>query len=190
MTSASSENRLTLHSPDCLSILEAARVRFMAKVGAPDSNGCRHWIGKMDKLGYGAFCALPISKYLKAHRVAWILANGRPIPADMPEMRHSCDHPSCVEPTHLLPGTHWDNVSDAINRGRNSAGRGEGHRKVKLTEEQVLEIRRLRALEWTTVALGEKFGVGRDQISRICTGKSWKPESFSRLQASQPGQGG
>lgn len=33
-------------------------------------------------------------------------------------IRHTCDTRACVEPTHLLLGTHLDNNHDMIERGR------------------------------------------------------------------------
>lgn len=163
---------VTLHDQECVEIIESARDRFLAKVGLATVEGCTDWQGKRDKRGYGVLCVLPISKYVKAHRMSWVLANG-PIPIDKPEIMHLCDRPSCVNPLYLACGTHFDNIQDAVNKGRNSAGKGEGHRNAKLTEEKVRTIRCRREGGESCVALGREFGVGRDQISRICNRKSW-----------------
>ena len=124
--------------------------------------------------GYGVVCVLPIGRELKAHRVAWVLHNGVPIPPESPVVRHSCDNPSCVNPAHLMTGTQTDNVNDAVERGRNSAGKGERHHLAKLTEDDIREIRKLKGEGATCRALGRQFGVGGDQISRICTLKVWQ----------------
>lgn len=155
-------------------VVERARLRFLAKVGPPNERGCREWMGKRDRNGYGTVCILPLGTELKAHRVAWALANG-PIPLERPVIRHTCDNASCCEPTHLEPGTQAENVADAVGRARNSAGRGERHRKAKLTEAQVAEIRSPSNAASSGAELARRFGVGRDEISRIRTGKIWNP---------------
>jgi transposase-like protein len=57
---------------------------------------------------------------VSAHRAAYIVHNG-PIP-DGYVVRHACDNPPCVEPTHLLVGTHADNEADKWQRGRGPLG--------------------------------------------------------------------
>lgn len=53
---------------------------------------------------------------LRAHRVAYWLTTGE-WPADH-VVRHTCDNPPCVNPAHLLLGTHSDNTQDKMDRGR------------------------------------------------------------------------
>lgn len=52
----------------------------------------------------------------RAHRVAWIEVNG-PIPKGL-EVRHVCHVRNCKEITHLLLGTHSDNMNDSAKAGR------------------------------------------------------------------------
>ncbi len=163
----------TLNDESGAEVVRRARARFLAGVGSPTEDGCHPWMRKRDAYGYGMICILPVTKEAKAHRVAWVLANG-PIPLDRPVIRHTCDHPWCVNPEHLLCGTMQDNCQDMGERGRRSAGRGIRHRKAKLTGAQIAEIRQLRAAGTSCADLGRRFSVGRDQISRICTGKVWR----------------
>lgn len=75
---------------------------------------CLEWSkGRFDK-GYGAVWHQ--GKLWRAHRLAWTLIHG-PIPAGA-VVRHSCDNPPCINPDHLLTGSHADNIADKFKRGR------------------------------------------------------------------------
>lgn len=178
--------KITLNDPECLPILEAVIPRFQAKTGKVLLGGCMEWTGAYEQRGYGKFCALPIGKALKTHRVAWVMANKKPIPEGL-VIRHKCDNPKCVNPEHLEMGTQTDNCKDILDRGRTKGGAWEGHRKAKLNREQVAEIRRRKADGETCRSLGAEFGVGGDQISRICTRKVWREHSIRPLE---PGSAG
>jgi len=85
-------------------------------------------------------------------------------------VRHTCDNPACINPSHLLAGTHQDNVDDKVRRGRQP--RGESSGRAKLTESQVREIRKLANPSPTL--LGRKYGVSDTTIIDIRKGKIWK----------------
>ena len=74
--------------------------RFWAKVdqsGGPDD--CWPWQGKTrDAPGYGMFADGGTS--FRAHRLAWELANERPIPKGQ-TIDHKCRNKSCCNPDHL-----------------------------------------------------------------------------------------
>jgi hypothetical protein len=164
----------TLNDPEAVDLVERARSRFEAQTGPETATGCRLWTGStVVRGGYGKVCILPIGTELRTNRVAWVLRHRQPIPPGE-VIRHSCDNPPCVNPAHLLTGTQLANVQDAVERRRNRAGTGERHRNAKLTWELVGEIRRRRAAGESCAALAREFGVGRDQISRICSFKVWR----------------
>ena len=54
---------------------------------------------------------------------------------------HHCDHPRCIELTHLRLGTAKDNAADMIARARGGKTRRPHTRIRKLTDDQVREIR-------------------------------------------------
>ena len=92
--------------------------------------GCWDWRGKLNAQGYGVW------RSALAHRVAYALYHG-PIPKGL-VVRHHCDRPRCVNPSHLAIGTREDNVADRVERGRSA--RGERHGRAKLTDWQAREI--------------------------------------------------
>jgi len=53
---------------------------------------------------------------MMAHRISYSITRGA-IPPGM-VLRHSCDNPQCVNPDHLTPGTHKENMRDIVDRGR------------------------------------------------------------------------
>ena len=100
-----------------------------------DKDSCWLWKGYKDIDGYGQLAhSLSPSYSQKAHRVSWILHVGE-IPTGM-LVCHKCDNPSCVNPHHLLGGTHKDNTRDMFERGREVICRGEKNGSDKLTQNQ------------------------------------------------------
>jgi hypothetical protein len=87
--------------------------RFWALVEKTDS-GCWVWRTAARHGGYGQFQVG--RRPYRAHRISWEMANG-PIPDGL-VIRHDCDNPPCVNPDHLRPGTHADNMADQLARGR------------------------------------------------------------------------
>lgn len=114
--------------------------RFMAKVEMVTESGCWIWTKNLTWNGYGQFFSSD-RKALRAHRYAYA-ALVAPIPDGLCVL-HRCDAPACVNPAHLFLGTKTDNMRDAMAKGRNlPLGKGESHSHAKLTEDNVIEIRR------------------------------------------------
>lgn len=84
--------------------------------------------------------------------------------------RHQCDTPLCVNPGHILDGSQYDNVQDAVRRGRHARGLALPH--AKLSDEAKAEMFVLwDSGEWTQTALGRKFGVSQQRVSALVRGK-------------------
>lgn len=79
----------------------------------PELGPCWIWTRARDPKGYGEFGLARRS--LRAHRWAWIDANG-PVPDGL-ELDHLCRVPACVRPSHL------EAVTSAENIRRGMAGR-------------------------------------------------------------------
>jgi len=97
--------------------------RFWSKVEKTD--GCWNWLFGCDKDGYGFFCVGVGKSNVKAHRFAYSLSHpDEGITGKI--IRHTCDNPKCVNPSHLLVGTAQDNMNDKMQRGRWKGGRPKG----------------------------------------------------------------
>lgn len=135
-----------------------------------DPSECWEWLGSKNSRGYGR--VVWNGKNVRAHRVAWELANG-PIPEGKCVL-HYCDNPSCVNPHHLWVGSHADNMHDMVEKGRQVYHRGESHGMSKLTEQDVREIRFFLDAGYSQKALALMYGVSISTISLIKTGKIWR----------------
>lgn len=102
------------------------------------------------------------------HRISYQLAFQDLKPEDV--VRHQCDNRGCINPKHLLKGTHADNVKDRVNRNRSALGTKNG--RAKLTEEDVRYIKQTNIKSGT--ALANYFGVTRKVIYNIRAGNTWK----------------
>lgn len=100
---------------------------------------------------------------------------------------HSCDNPPCCNPAHLRWGTKHENTLDAKGKGRLAVGEDNGARRLihrvkrgsdqgaaKLTEGQVLEIRRQAALGESHAVLARLYGVSKGNIGQIWRRETWR----------------
>ncbi|AYB69857.1 HNH endonuclease [Mycobacterium phage LittleLaf] len=134
------------------------------------SGDCWLWTGTQRK-GYGLVWCGPEIGQREAHIVTWELENGGLGSAAGHVIRHTCDTPLCRKPSHLISGTHADNVADKIERGREA--RGSGHGLAKVNEASVLEIRERYAAGADQRTLARLFGVSQATISLIVNRKTW-----------------
>ena len=71
-------------------------------------NTCWVWQKQLDYQGYGRIKGNPYG--IRAHRVSYQLFVGA-IPEGL-VLRHTCNNKSCVNPEHLILGTHKENAQD------------------------------------------------------------------------------
>ena len=128
---------------------------------------CWQWTGATLSNGYGQMWHTGKARY--AHRIAYEMFVGV-IPSDL-QVCHSCDNPSCVNPSHLFLGTQADNERDKGAKGRQA--RGSSHGNSKLTEVEVASIRVARAGGVTCKELGQRYGVDPSTIGHAARGKNW-----------------
>lgn len=100
------------------------------------ADGCWWWLGPSGNFGYGTIAVR--GRAIGAHRFVCILEYG-----DMEglEACHTCDNPRCVNPAHLFPGTHKENMSDMVSKGRFP---GKGKQPRLSTTYRVIEAEVLR----------------------------------------------
>jgi len=155
--------------------------RFWAKVIVHDD--CWEWTATTDRYGYGVIAIGRHSqpRVDKAHRVSWVIHFGS-IP-DKLDVLHECDNPPCTKPAHLFLGTHGDNMRDMTRKGRNVLGQreggfgriGEAHPRARITEADVIEIRRLHAERaMTRREIAALKGISISSVKQIVARNLWK----------------
>jgi hypothetical protein len=144
------------------------RIRFNERFVRRRGTECWEWTGEIMQTGYGSLSIA--NRPNLAHRLAFLLANGR-IDPDLLVM-HTCDNRWCVNPRHLVQGTHADNIGDAWRKGR--LQKGETNGMAKLDDVAVLEIRKLREGGLPLRSIARRFGVWPACISRIVNRTRWK----------------
>jgi hypothetical protein len=109
-------------------------------------------------------------------RAAWIGEHG-PIPAPAVGRSHlwvtsTCGNRTCVRPDHLVLRTRGfvrQHLTDFAH-----APRGERNGMVKLTEDDVRDIRVLCARGATQYEVADAYGISRSQVSGIVLRNQWK----------------
>lgn len=160
---------------------EKTKERFWIKVIIGDKNECWLWsafakISKGGKIKYGVFRLSNPRRCRGAHVVAYEIHNDCQLQPGL-IVRHSCDNSMCCNPSHLLQGTHLDNIRDCIERGRFvffKNGKGELSNRSVLTEVDVAAIRLRIGNGSNNTEISHDYNVTHSTISAIRRGKTWK----------------
>jgi HNH endonuclease len=131
--------------------------------------GCWEWQKGADEFGYGHFRDRITGKTENAHRISYKVFKGE-IPKGI-FVCHSCDNPKCCNPDHLWAGTCKENMQDAKTKGRTLKG---NKFRAKLSESDIIEIRKSYGIENSYKSLGKKYGVESSNIRAIIKRRSWK----------------
>ena len=149
--------------------------RFWDKVARRGRDDCWNWTAAKDRHGYGVIRS--DGKLWRAHRFSYELAYG-PIPKDTGYhgicVCHHCDNRSCVNPSHLFLSSAGGNSEDAANKGRVGGPAGVLSGRAKLSENDVLEIRkRYSPRKVTFHQLASEYNVHHTTILAIVRRWTW-----------------
>lgn len=130
-------------------------------------SGCHRYGGVIGTDGYGIIGFQ--AKHMRAHRASYLCRVG-----DIPGgawVLHRCDNPTCINPAHLFLGTHQDNMTDMVKKDRSA--RGSGLPQSKLTEVDVLNIRRRIKTGEILAVIARNYGVSDVTIGQIKRREIW-----------------
>jgi hypothetical protein len=143
------------------------------------------WLSTLPKYRDGYAATKFNGKNYKAHRLMYAASIGEHPPANLVVM-HTCDKPSCLNPTHLVLGTNLDNIQDRAKKGRSAFGhkngaytkpervrRGTDNGAARLTPDIVRAIR-LRFRPGMASVLAKEYGVSDMSIHNVVKRKTWK----------------
>jgi hypothetical protein len=151
--------------------------RFWEKVARGEPDECWEWQAGRTSKGYGSFYIKGKNK--RAHRVAYLLANGE-APPDGLFVMHSCDNPPCVNPAHLSAGSHRQNTDDRIAKGR------AVYSTVVLAPCDVASIRQRVADGEKAADVGRAFNISYQRLYKLLHGETYKDDGGPIAGAIEP----
>lgn len=122
-----------------------------------------------DKDGYLQFSLK--NKMVRSHHIISYLIFGERMIGK--QINHIDGNKENNKPTNLELATPSDNVRHAFNNGLKEAKKGIDSTSSKLTETDVVNIRKLRSEGKTLLTIAEIYNMSFQQISRICSGERW-----------------
>lgn len=135
-----------------------------------DHDDCIRWPYARNGNGYGQFNLEGVNTLV--HRFVCEAVNGPP-PTPSSLSAHLCGmgHEGCMSPRHLAWKSPQGNSADQVRHG--AAIRGGRVGSAKLTEEQVIEIRRKLLKGTNQRQIATAYGMSQSTISMIASGRNW-----------------
>jgi hypothetical protein len=166
--------RLSFHDltkEEQLSVLRKILASNVVEIN--NATGCYELKKYLNSRGYGTINIYGGEqiKSLKIHRVILEFFSDSKIPDGLVVM-HECDNTKCINIKHLRLGTPQENMQDMVKKGRSSTVKGQPRRK--LSEGQVLEIKRLLANKISLSQISRIYSIHISTVSDIKNGKKWK----------------
>lgn len=154
---------------------------FWSKVKTGSKEDCWEWQGALYSNGYGFVRRRKYKKAILAHRYSFFLCGKLEDLFSSIKVLHKCDNPKCVNPDHLYLGTQQDNMRDKIDRNRQAKGSRQG--KSILTEEIVLEIKKLLLTKMPKIEISKTLNVSPQCVYDIGRDRTWKHIDVLGLKA-------
>lgn len=127
---------------------------------------CWHWKHARGPRGYGKFKFE--GRSYAAHRVSFCISTNCDISTE--SICHSCDVPSCVNPSHLWSGTHQDNMADMARKKRSS-----GSTTFRVTADMAQQMLALCKQGQSQSDVARKYEVSRSTVYDIVHGRyKWR----------------
>jgi hypothetical protein len=146
-------------------------VRYLAKVDERGPDDCWPWTASCHKNGYGQF--FDGTRMTTAHRFGFLLRGGKLAPGEC--VLHKCDNPPCQNPTHWFAGTQRDNAEDREQKQRGNHPQGERSGHARLSEQDVVEIRKRYQTGEHAQAIADAYGLASlSYVYMIVKGQKWK----------------
>lgn len=133
--------------------------------------GCHLFIGRLNEGGYGVINKSELMRTYNvrfSHQLSYVLYNGeykRGL-----DIRHTCHVRNCVNPSHLLTGTRYDNIQDMEKAGRAIHVTGERHGRCKLSDKDIVFIRNTLNNPLTAKDLANIFNISLGYVYHIKNG--------------------
>jgi len=153
--------------------------RHVDRLGGPEQVGlglgrCWVWTSSKNPKGYGQFGnhdrSIPGSAVVTAHRAAYFFEHGE-LPGSGLLVRHLCNNPPCVRPSHLEAGTAKQNADDCGAASRRPIG--ESHPSARLKTTDVITIRTRLSSGEQAKDIAADFGVSSSLVGSIGCGRLW-----------------
>lgn len=140
---------------------------FWSRVDIKGLDDCWNWKRGKSSGGYGQM------RHMYSHRLSYQFMYEDP---ESLFVCHSCDNRLCCNPRHLFLGTSRDNHDDMVSKNRQNGGSmpGDENPNSKLTEADVIEIRKLRNEDkLPLMEISQRFSISRSLVSQISHRTIW-----------------